>query len=121
MSSSLTVVVAAVPALVEALRSTGLFASVLSVDSTSDLRDLLASGKLTGAATDKLFIFADLTPVNTEQGLPLLISRLVSMGTPVLIIATSPAGGDLARQCPGVGFLEGPLKLNQLLDRKSVV
>lgn len=121
MSPSLTVVVAAVPALVHALRATGQFAQVLGVDSTSGLRDLLGSGTLSNAPNDKVFIFADSTPVDTEQSLPLLVTKLGSLGAPVVIVATSPAARDLMKSCPSAGLLEshGPLRLNQVLGALS--
>lgn len=119
MSTHLTVVVTGLTALADALRSTGQFAQVHSVGSTAGLRDLLTSGQLSRAPDDKVFLFADSTPVDTEQTLPFLVTRLAAMGTPAIIIATSPAGRDLVRQCPGAGLLEGPLWVNQVLGALS--
>lgn len=118
MSPSLTIVVVGVPALVDALASTRQFVDVLRVDSTSGLQALISSGRLAGPE-GKVFIFADVTPVDTDVTLPPLITRLVAMRTPVLIIATTPGGADLVRQCPGAGLLEGPLRLNQVLGALS--
>lgn len=119
MPTQLTVVVAGARDLADALSSTGQFAAVLAVESTSGIRDLLSSGRLSRAANDKVFIFADCTRVDTEQTLQFLITRLAGMGTPTIVVATSPGGRDLVRQCPGAGLLEGPLMLNQVLGALS--
>lgn len=117
--SSLTAVVAGLPTLGAALRGTGQFAAVWDVASTAQLRDLLTSGTLSRGANDKVFFFADSTPVDTNQSLPFLIGKLAAMGTPVIVVATGPGGRGLVEQCPGAGLLEGPLKLNQVLGAIS--
>lgn len=119
MANTLTVIVAAVPSLVTALQSTGQFASVINVASTAGLRDLLTSGQLSNTPKDKVFIFAEDTPVDTSLTLQALISKLVSMGSPVVVIGTSMAGRALVQECPGAGLLEGPLLLNQVLGAIS--
>lgn len=115
MAQSITVVTVALPSVAQALRFTGQFANVIPVDTTGGLRNLLTSGQLTPDPSDKLFVFSDRTTVDTSQALPTLINRLVTMGSPVMVVATSPAASDLVQQCQGAGLLEGPLTVNQVL------
>jgi len=117
--TNLTAIVAGLPAMAAALQGSGRLARIVEVGATSDLRRVLQSGELTPGVADKVFIFADSTPVDTPQDLPFLLSRLVGMGAAVIVVATSPAARDIVQQCPGAGLLEGPLKLNQVLGAIS--
>ena len=115
MSTNLTAVIVGAPAVADALNRTGQFAAVIAAGSTGALRDLLASGKVSKNVDDKVFLFSDLTPVNTPQSLPTLLTKLAAAGARVAVIATGPAGAHLIEQSPGAGLLSGDLHVNTVL------
>ena len=115
MPSSLTVVVIGATQIADGLNRTGQFATVIGVNSTAGLRDLLSSGTVSKTVDDKVFLFSDLTPVDTNQTLQALVGRLVTAGARVAVLASGPAGSHLVEQCPGVGLLSGDLHVNTVL------
>lgn len=114
-SAEIAVVVAAMPQVADALTRTGQFRSVHPVATTGALRDLLRSGTLTPGAADKIFVFSDMTPVDTPQGLDYLIRQMTGMSARVVVVATTPAGEELVAAVPSAGLLKGAVRVNTVL------
>lgn len=115
-ANQFTIIVAGAATIAEALAQTGQFGAVLSLSSTSELKNLIASRQLTPGVADKIFIFADTVTDDTPPTkLPGLISRLTGSGGRVIVAAATPAGNDIVTQCPGAGLLSGDLHVNTIL------
>lgn len=115
MTSNLTAVVVGAPDAAAALADTSQFSQVVLAETTGSLRDLLASGQLSRAVDDKVFLFSDATVVDTPQNLPTLLMKLSATGAKVAVLATSPVGDQLVEHAPGVGLLSGDLHVNSVL------
>lgn len=112
-TTDINIVVGSLPELSAALESSGVFASVVSISSTGELRDLVPSlpkdkGKL-------IFLFASSMVVDTPQNLEFLAGRLSSTGWKVVIMATSALAKEIVTAHPAAGYLEPPFSINQVL------
>jgi septum formation inhibitor-activating ATPase MinD len=111
----LHIVVGGHRAVAQALSDTNLFASVLAVESTSELRDAIVSNSFPKDKSQTMFLFSDALPVNTEQDLEQLVGGLCRRGFAVILLAVTDAALAIVQRNPSAGLFDGSYTVNTLL------
>jgi MinD-like ATPase involved in chromosome partitioning or flagellar assembly len=118
-ASPVAVVVGGFDEMAQALRASGRFVEVVSVSSTSSLRDSMEHiGELAQRA-NLAFVFSDNLPVDTRQTLDFLIGKLLGGGHRVAVMAVSGEAQRLVGQMPSLGMIKAPFSVNKLLGALS--
>ncbi len=116
MAERIIAVVGGFDALAAALVPVPAFERVIPVNSTEELRTLIAGNQIPKDDPGKIiFIFADTLLVNTPQDLNFLVSRLTAIDRKVVIVEVSPAATDLVAANPKAGLLRAPFRVNDVL------
>jgi MinD-like ATPase involved in chromosome partitioning or flagellar assembly len=113
---AIQLVVGGASGLAARLEQTGLFTQVHRVESTGQMKALVASGVLKVPKGEIAFLFADSLTVDTPgTSLDALLAKLSRSGYAVIVLGTSPRGADLVAAAPNAGLVEGPFTVNLIL------
>jgi len=103
----------------QALGDTGIFASVISISSTSGLREAIAKDAFPKDKTKVIFLFADNLHVDTEQDLEFLVGGLSRAGFYIMLLAVTDAARIIAQRNPAAAIFDGQYTVNTLLGAIS--